>query len=176
MNSGTKKFTHTQNPIEAVDDSLTITTGTGDTINIINNDTLPSGTGTITGLSIDDPNGGTLTTSPNGEISYDVPLDATATVTVTYILEDANGDTTTAIVAFTITPPADNTVSGADDTAIATILETFNIDLLTNDTVIDGSPTVKIISQPSQGTASVNPNGTIIYVAPATTGTVTIIY
>ena len=78
---------------------------------------------------------------------------------------DANDDATPATVSITVNPVNDPPVAN-DDSESVNKGQTVNIDLATNDTDIDGTvnqATIVITSDPSNGTVTVNADGTVDY-------------
>jgi VCBS repeat-containing protein len=122
------------------------------------------------GVPVAGSDGGLFTVNPDGTVSFDpngdfesLAVGETATTEITYTISDGNGGTDTATVTINVGAVNDgpdaveDTVSGDEDQPI-----TGN--LLDNDTDVDGD-TLTVIdnTDPSNGTVTVNPDGTYEY-------------
>ncbi len=96
--------------------------------------------------------------------------------TITVSIARAGGDPVVATIPVTVTPVNDAPV--AVDDAISSLPNDGIIDVLGNDTDVDGDTlTVTAASDPARGTVVVNDNGTLTYTPnPGATGTDTITY
>ena len=121
-------------------------------------------------------NGGNVYFDPNGEFD-DLAVGETASTSVTYTLVDPDGEQTTATVTFVVTGVNDDPVAN-DDTATTPYGEMVTVDVLDNDTDIDGdtltvtNPTV----DPAEGTVQVVGNEVKFTPAPGFEGDATITY
>ncbi|MCE2785893.1 MAG: Ig-like domain-containing protein, partial [Pirellula sp.] len=90
----------------ANNDALTVQRGDDGTVNVIANDTAPSGTVTPASVTIvTQPTRGTVTALGNGQISYQHDGTATTTDQFTYTITDSNNNVSLpGIVSITITP------------------------------------------------------------------------
>jgi len=167
--TGTMTFAEIENLIlppnngpTANDDTYTLDEDGSVTFNPLLNDTDPDGdTLTLDGAS--DPANGTLTDNGDGTYTYTPDPDFNGTDSVTYTIDDGNGGTDTATVTFTVAPVNDDPV--ANDDAASTNYETpVTIDVLGNDTDVDGD-TLNVLGTPTSadGTVVVNPDGTITF-------------
>ncbi|WP_197505836.1 tandem-95 repeat protein [Urechidicola croceus] len=130
---------------------------------------LPSGT-TVNGGTVTVNDGGTPNDPTDDTIDYTPALDFTGTDSFEYTITDANGDMSTATVTVTVNPINDAPVANDDsattdeDTAVA-------IDILSNDTDLDGTidPTsVTEITPPTNGTIAIDPTtGEVTYTPDA---------
>ena len=149
----------------AVDDTATTQQNTSVTIDVLENDTDIDGNSTLT--IVTDASNGTAVVDDN-----DTPEDFTDD-SVIYTPEDGfsgndsftyelnNGLTTqTATVNIDVTAVDENSLIAVDDTATTQQNTAVNIEVLQNDTDVDGNGTVTIVNDPSNGTAVVNDNGT----------------
>jgi VCBS repeat-containing protein len=110
------------------------------------------------------PAKGTATVhATTGAISYLPAADQNGADSFTVTASDPNGGVGTATVTVSITPVNDVPVANPD--AITTAEDTaVTIAVLANDTALGDRPlTVRISSNPSKGTATVNADGTITY-------------
>ena len=174
----TATVTITVNPVNdapaAQDDAATTEEDTPISINVLQNDSDIDGDS----LSISDigsPANGTAELV-NGEILYTPNPDFNGTDSFTYTVFDGK-DTDTATVTVTVTPVNDAPVAN-DDSITTPEDQPVSIDVLANDTDIDGD-TLEIAgidTQPANGTAEVV-NDKILYTPnPDFNGTDTIIY
>ncbi|WP_172297359.1 Ig-like domain-containing protein, partial [Pseudoruegeria sp. HB172150] len=106
---------------------------------------------------------GELVLTGDGSFSYTPDADFSGTDSFEYEVADGNGGTDTGTVTLTVAPVND-TPAAADDTVQTGEDETVVIDVLGNDGDVDGDPlSVTLDSGPSNGSATVNPDGTITY-------------
>jgi hypothetical protein len=87
--------------VDAAPDSLTVNAGTPASINVLANDTGPSGA-TLTLTSVSTPTKGTLTFNSSGGITYNASASSVGTETLTYNMSDGLGDTATGTLTITI--------------------------------------------------------------------------
>ncbi|WP_417235963.1 Ig-like domain-containing protein, partial [Bizionia paragorgiae] len=160
----TATVTVTVNPIDdAVDDSVTIPEDTSVTIDVLTNDTFdPSTTIEVTGVT--DPANGTVVINPDGTVTYTPDPDFNGTdtfeYTVTFTLPDGTVGTEVATVTIIVSPVDDV----EEDFAVTPEDTPVTIDVLANDT-FDPSTTVEVtgVTNPANGTAVINPDGTVTY-------------
>ncbi|HBY80779.1 MAG TPA: hypothetical protein DEG47_28065, partial [Cyanobacteria bacterium UBA11148] len=152
----------------AIDDTATTNINTPVTIDVLANDSdadndplsFTIGTNPTNGTVAIDNNGtpGDLT---DDSVTYTPNTGFSGTDSFTYQLSDGQGGTTTGIVNVTVeaasnTPPVAN-----DDTAITGENTAVNINVLGNDSDADNDPlTLSIVTNATNGTATVNDNGT----------------
>jgi len=124
--------------------------------------------------------GGTVTLNANGTLTYTPAPNFNGAPSFTYTISDGHGGTSSASVNGTVAPVNDAPVAVNDlaTTPINTALA--NIAVLGNDTDADGdalSVTSATLVDPTRGTVSINPDGTLNF-TPATnvTGAVAINY
>jgi ELWxxDGT repeat protein/VCBS repeat-containing protein len=133
---------------------------------VLSNDTDAEGS-PLTATIVTQPGNGTVTLNPDGSFTYVPTTGFTGTDSFTYQANDGIvGTTATAIV--TVNPPG-NTVPVANP-------DTFNIrangtlsiaapGVLSNDTDAEGNPlTATVVTQPGNGTVTLNPDGSFTYV------------
>ena len=151
---------------ELTDDSAVTPWDTAVDVNVLHNDTVPSGSN-VTAVSGDDPAQGTWAVDTDPESpTYDQVVftpdptfsgDATATYTVTY----PDGTTGTATITVTVSPAAGDlkpdTITTGNNTPV-----TDNV--LDNDIVPDGSEVTDVTpSDPSQGAWTFTPDGEVTF-------------
>ncbi len=116
------------------------------------------------------PSNGSVTVNPDGTYSYTPEPDFTGTDTFTVLVDDGNGGTDTATVTITVTPVNDAPVATGD--ARTTPEDTPVSGAVTSTDVDGGSPVFSLRNGPSNGSVTVNPDGTYSYTPePDFTGT-----
>ena len=166
LGTDTATVTVTVDPVndapDAVDDSANTVEEVPVTIPVLGNDTDPeSDPLAVTGTT--NPANGSVTVNADGTITYTPDSNFNGTDTFTYTIEDGNGGTDTATVTVTVDPVNDG--PDAVDDSDATPEDTpVTIPVLDNDTDVDGDTlTVTDASDPANGSATVNADGTITY-------------
>jgi hypothetical protein len=159
-------------PLAEADNATVNEDDTNVSIPVLVNDTFggdgPS-TGTITittpptngTASVDD--NGTPTDPTDDEIVYTPNPDYNGSDAIIYEICDANGDCDTAIVNITVAPVNDVPLAEADNATVNEDDTNVSIPVLVNDTFGGDGPstgTITITTPPTNGTASVDDNGT----------------
>lgn len=151
-----------RNPI-ANGNSITISRNSGGVvIDVLANDSDPDPDTTLSISEVTQPNNGTVVNN-SSNITYTPTTGFIGVDTFTYTINDGNGGTATATVTVTVEniPP-----QAQDDSVTVTGTEAVSINVLANDSDPDnGTLTVTAITQPTNGTASINDNGSISYQA-----------
>ena len=142
-------------------------------------------TGQITGTDLDGlhpvtpymvsgvASNGTATVDVNGNWSYTPNADYNGTDSFEITVTDALGNTRTQIITVTVTPEQD----AFNDTATVTSGQSVDIDVLANDAFEGSNVVVTGATNGSNGTVSINADGTVKYTANAGfTGTDTFTY
>ncbi|RMB57084.1 tandem-95 repeat protein, partial [Dokdonia sinensis] len=156
---------------DAVDDTAVTDEDTPVDIDVIGNDDIGSGPTTVT--SVTDPMNGTVTINGDGTVTYIPDPDTNGTDTFTYTITDDNGNTSTATVTVSVTPTPD----AEDDTAVTDEDTPVDIDVIGNDDIGSGPTTVTSVTDPMNGTVTINGDGTVTYIPdPDTNGTDTFTY
>lgn len=162
---------------DAVDDAVTTEEDTPITIDALANDTDDDGDDlTITGASVPAEQGSVEVV--DNKLVFTPAPDFNGDATITYAITDGNGGTDTAEVAVTVTPVNDDPVA-VDDIETTDEDTPVTIDLIENDTDVDGDPlTIGTVSVPAdQGTVVDNGDGTVTFTpAPNFNGPATITY
>jgi len=150
----------------AVDDTFTYNVNASVSGNLSSNDTL-SGDGNNFYSVLSNPSNGFISLNANGDFTYTPFTNFNGTDSFTYTLRDANGDVSTATV--TLNLDSGNTVPIAvDDSFNINEDTTLSNDLSTNDTASnDGGNTYTKASDPSNGTLSINADGSFTYIPDA---------
>lgn len=153
-----------RNPV-ANGNSITIArNSSGVVIDVLANDTDPDPNTTLTISEVTQPSNGTVVNN-SSNVTYTPTTGFIGEDTFTYTIDDGNGGTATATVTVTVenVPP-----QAQDDSVTTTGSEATSIDVLANDSDPDnGTLSVIAITQPSNGTASINDDGSITYQANA---------
>jgi hypothetical protein len=147
---------------DAVNDARTLNEDSAININVLANDTDVDGN-TLTVSSFTQPANGTVTTGPGGTLRYTPNANYNGSDSFTYTVSDGNGGFDTATVSLTVNPVNDVPVAVND---IRTLDEDNSIDInvLANDTDVDGNPlSVSTFTQPTNGTVTFGPGGTLTY-------------
>ncbi|MFK7768551.1 MAG: Ig-like domain-containing protein [Mariniblastus sp.] len=147
----------------AVADEFTTSEDTPFSGNVSTNDSDPDGDSNVFG-TISKPDHGTLTWNPDGTFTYTPDSNFEGTDSFIYHATDVDGGVETAEVTIIVT--AVNDVPVADDDSVTIDEDTSTtIDVLDNDTDPEmESLAVTIVSQPINGTVTVNPDGSVTYV------------
>ncbi|MCB8978743.1 MAG: tandem-95 repeat protein [Ardenticatenaceae bacterium] len=170
--TGVATVTVTVTPVNdepvAVDDAATTDEDTAVTVDVLANDNDLDGD-TLSILNTTQPGNGSVTVNPDNTVTYTPDPDFNSSDNAgdadsfTYTISDGNGATATAIVSVTVNPINDapdaiaDTATTAEDTSLT-------IDVLANDYDVEGdSLTVVSVTQPINGSATINPDNTITY-------------
>lgn len=133
---------------------------------LLSNDTDPDGPSALTAMKDSDPAHGNLTLNPDGSFTYVHDGGEDTGDSFTYHAFDGVASSNITTVSFTITPQNDIPVANPDSYSVGEggTLNTENV--LDNDTDPDGPAalTAQLMTNPSYGTLSFNPNGTFTYV------------
>lgn len=145
---------------EAEDDIIAVDEDDSVTFDPLANDSDPNAGDTLTVTDISDPSNGTLTDNGDGTYTYTPDPDYNGPDSVIYTVSDGNGGTDTATVTFNVAPVNDDPVA-ADDSDSTAFETEVQIDLLANDSDVDGdSLTVTSATVPaSQGSLTEVSNG-----------------
>ena len=169
-------------PPVANDDSATTDEDTPVTIDILDNDTDIDGTIDPTSVTeVSGPSNGSIAIDPvTGDVTYTPDPNFNGTDTFTYQVCDDDGNCDTATVTVTVNDGNDPPVAN-DDSATTDEDTPVTIDILDNDTDIDGTidPTsVTEVSGPSNGSIAIDPvTGDVTYTPdPNFNGTDTFTY
>ncbi len=167
--SNVATVTVTVNPVNdppvANDDTASTPEDTPVDIDVLNNDTDPEGDD-LTVTFVSNPPHGSAAINPDGTVKYTPDPNYCGADSFTYTISDGNGGTDTATVNVTVICVNDLPVAN-DDTAETPEDTPVDIDVLANDTDVDGTidpTTVSIVSSPTNGSVSVDPvSGEVTY-------------
>ena len=167
------------------DDVASVQAGTNTVIdNILSNDSdIDGGALTIievdgqvlngSGITVPGSNGGFFTVYPNGQAEFDASAGfenilpgANETSSITYTVSDGNGGIATSTVTVTIRAANDAPVA-ADDNASVNEDQSVIIDVLANDSDLDGDTLTVTSASALNGAVVINPDGTITYTPDA---------
>ena len=173
-NSNIATVTITVSPVNdapvAVNDAYTTNEDTPLTVVLANrilvNDTDTEGSALTAVLDVG-PANGTLTLNANGTFTYTPAANYNGNDTFTYHANDGTGNSNIATVTITVSPVNDapvavnDTYTTNEDTPLTVVIANS---VLTNDTDIDANPlTAVLVTGPTQGTLTLNANGTFTY-------------
>ncbi len=151
-------------PPDAVNDSRTINEDASLTFDPRGNDTDPDGLDPASVTVTGGPSNGTVSFTGTS-VSYVPNANFFGTDSFTYAISDGNGGTDTATVSVTVDSVNDGP-NAVDDVDSVNEDSSVTVDVLGNDTDIDDGPdpaSVNVTSGPSNGSTSVNPDGSIDY-------------
>ncbi len=153
------------NPV-ANDDSATISEDTAVIIDVLANDTDADGDA-LTVASVTQPANGAVAVNPDNTVTYTPVANFYGSDHFSYTISDGHGGSDTALVTVTVTPVNDVPVA-VDDSAITPQDTVVPVDVLANDTDVDGDVlNVESVAQPLHGLATINGDGSITYMPNA---------
>lgn len=146
----------------AADDSAETTEDVPVVIDVLANDT-DYEEGPLEVTAVSDPPHGVAIINEDSTVSYTPDADWSGQDTFSYGIEDDHGNTDQAVVTVVVTA-ANDAPTAVDDSATTTRNASVIIDVLANDSDLDGDPIgVVELTQPGHGTATLAPGGTITY-------------
>ena len=146
----------------ATNDTATTTEDIPVTIAVLANDTDADGD-PLTVTNLTQPTNGTATLNPDNTVTYTPNPDFNGSDSVTYTANDGITDSNVATVSVTVNAVNDAPVAN-DDTAATTEDIPVPIAVLANDTDVDGDPlTATNLTQPTNGTTTLNVDNTVTY-------------
>jgi hypothetical protein len=152
--------------LQAVDDTAEGGEDAPLEIDVVGNDQMPSGGGTLTLQSVNPPEHGQARVDGN-RIVYEPSPDYHGSDTFTYTVTDSSGATSTGTVRITLTP-ANDKPSAVDDEATISDGAATTIDVVTNDKNLgDGLKALTVSRGPVNGEATVQPDQKIAYTPTA---------
>ena len=157
------------NPPVAQDDTASTLEGNAVQIAVLDNDSDPDGD-PLTVATITQPSNGSVSINPDGTLTYTPDEGFFGTDSFTYRASDGELLSDPAMVLVTVkqAEPFNNPPVANDDTATTTQGLAVQIGVLENDSDPDGDLlTVGTVTQPSNGSVSINHDGTITYTPEA---------
>jgi len=144
--------------LESTDEDVPVT------IPVLGNDTDVDGTVVASTVAVTvDPSNGSVVVNGDGSVTYTPDVDFSGSDAFSYQVCDDDGACDTAAVSVTVNPINDAPVA-VDDGASTSEDTPVVVPVLGNDTDIDGDPlTVIDVTDPANGSVTVNADGTITY-------------
>jgi large repetitive protein len=172
--SRTFTWTVTNPAPTAANDAATTNEDTPVSIPVLGNDTDPDGDPlTVTAATALN---GTVSIGAGGVLLYTPNANFNGEDTITYVISDGNGGTSTAVVRVTVTPVNDAPVA-VDDVATTNEDTPVTFGVLGNDSDVDGDPLTVTAATSPNGTVVINPDGTLTFTpAPNFNGPTTVTY
>ncbi|WP_082389014.1 cadherin-like domain-containing protein [Celeribacter marinus] len=147
---------------EAEDDCTFTNEDTPVTVNLLANDTDPDGDPLTVVSAVLTDGEGTLIDNGDGTVTFEPSPDWNGVAVVTYTVDDGNGGTDTAEHLIAVRPIND-APEAVDDTAETDFNAPVIIDVLDNDTDVDGDDLTVIAATSPDGTVEINPDGTLTF-------------
>ena len=159
----------------AEDESVTISEDSILVTDVLGNDSDPDGDDlTVTSAS---STHGSVSINSDGTINFTPTSDLTGTATVDYVVSDGNGGTDTATLTVNLLPVNDAPVAEDDNLIVAEDAVSTTLDVLINDSDVDGDDLTITTASVNEGSVSINSDGTLSYTPVSDfTGTVTVTY
>ena len=133
---------------------------------LLSNDTDADGNA-LTAIKVANPANGTVTVNANGGFTYTPTAGFSGTDTFTYKVNDGLVDSNTATVSITVNVAANHAPVAVNDSYTVNQGQTLTVavpGVLGNDTDADGNAlTATLVSNPSNGTVTLNSNGSFTY-------------
>jgi hypothetical protein len=128
------------------------------------NDTDPDG-GVLTLVSLGRPDYGKLVMASGGTLVFTPPPDFFGMATATYTVDDGEGGQATGLISFVVVAVNDAPV-GRDDAVVLSSYQPTEMDLLANDSDVDGDPlTILSVEPPDVGTVQIT-GGQVVFTPP----------
>jgi hypothetical protein len=144
----------------AGNDTVSIDEDNGVTFGVLGNDSDVDGdTLTVSGATAGH---GQIVVNSDNTLTYMPDANFNGTDTVTYTISDGNGGTATATVTITVNPVNDPPIAIADF-AVTNEDTPLNIDVLANDSDVDGDALSVTEATAGHGTVTINGDGTLHY-------------
>jgi len=156
-------------PPVAQDDVNTTPVDTPVDGDVITNDEDPEGGPlTVNTTPLSGPDNGSVVLNPDGTYTYTPDPAFTGTDTFEYEVCDADGECDTAIVTIDITnydTQGNNPPIAINDAGTTPVDVPIQLNILANDSEPDGDPITGpiLLSQPTNGSVTINPDGTVTY-------------
>lgn len=153
----------TNSPPIAAQDTVTVDEDGSIAISVLGNDTdADNDLLSVTGIDTP-PQHGNAVINQNGTIQYVPSANYNGTDSFTYTITDGRGGFATGTVNINVTPVNDGPIAAADVVSVNEDTP-ISIDVLANDTDVDGDPlSVSQLGNAAHGTVTLNQNGTVTY-------------
>lgn len=137
-------------PVTAIPDLQTTSANTAVNVDVLLND-IDDATGTLTIQSVTVPNAGTATIA-SGQVNYD-PMGFVGIATFNYVVQDADGNQSSALVTVVVTPDPANGVPvvAVPDAGTVFSNQTITVNVLSND-IDDATGTLTVTAVDATGT------------------------
>jgi VCBS repeat-containing protein len=150
----------------ASNDSATLAEGSdGIDINVLANDS--DGDGDTLSVSVASASSGSVSINPNGTLRYSAPVNFFGSDSISYTVVDGYSGSDTGLVSITVTGVNDAPSASNDSATVAEDTTNSAINVLSNDTDVDGDNLSVTDATANRGTVSINANGTLSYRPPA---------
>jgi uncharacterized repeat protein (TIGR01451 family) len=160
--TGSTATVHVNGPPVANADSASVPEDGQVTVSPLTNDSDPDGD-TLSVSSITQPSHGTAVLNPDGTVTYTPAPNYNGPDSFTVTVCDPSNSCATSTVNVTVVPVNDPPVANPDTAVVGEDGQT-TVSPLSNDSDPDGDPlSVSTVGQPSHGTTTLNPDGTVIY-------------
>ena len=147
-------------------DTATTAEDTPVDVDVLVNDTDPEGN-PLTVTAVSTPARGTASANSAGTIRYAPPGNLNGSDAFTYTVDDGQGHAATGTVTVTVTPVNDDPVAGPDVLVTSRNVPS-SLAVLANDTDVDGDAlSVSAVTDPPNGTATIESNGSVTYAPDA---------
>jgi len=150
----------------AIADSVSTNEDTALTFNVVANDTDVDGSLNPGSVVVTAPTNGSATVDANGVVTYTPNSDFNGVDSFTYTLVDGEGATSTPAVVTVTVNAVNDAPLGVADSASVDEDGILTLDVIANDTDIDGSldaSTVAVVTGPTSGSVSIDESGAVIY-------------
>ena len=148
-------------PPVATNDAAATAEDTATTISVLANDSDPDGD-TLSVSDVTQPAHGTAVNA-GGTVTYTPAANYHGADSFTYTVSDGHGGSATATVNITVAPVNDPPTA-VNDTAVTDEEMAVTVAVLANDSDLDGDTvSLDLVTMPTNGTAVVNPDGTVTY-------------
>lgn len=165
---------------QANDDLASIIVGATSVISPLANDSDPDGpTSALVLETVGAPSSGAVTATQTGN-QIRITGNQVGTATIRYVVRDGDGQTSSAIITVAVQPPPNTAPNAQNDTASTQQGSAVSIDVLANDTDVDGgvlalAPAVSV-APPGAGSAAVSGGSIVFTPAASFTGTANLGY
>ncbi|MDV7040500.1 cadherin-like domain-containing protein, partial [Dickeya solani] len=141
-------------------DSATTAEDTPVTVDVLANDSDVDGNPLI--VTAATAGNGSVVINPDGTLTYTPNTNFNGTDTVTYTVSDGQGGVATGTLTITVTAVNDAPVA-ANDSATTAEDTPVTVDVLANDSDVDGNPLTVTAATAGNGTVVINADGTLTY-------------